>query len=299
VVTLDNPPLNGLNYELRAGLVAGIDRANADADVDAVIIIGAGRAFSSGADIREFNTPRSTAEPTLRTVIRIVEATAKPVIAAIGGICMGGGLELALGCHFRVASSGAKIALPEVKLGLVPGAGGTQRLPRAIGVEAALNMIVSGTPVLSEQLIGTGLIDEIIGSTASESALLDGALAFARKIVAERRPLTRLRDVSIDFPNADAFFQFARNSVGPLAKNFPAPLKCIDAVAAAVARPFDEGLAFERELFMQLVQSTESRALRHAFFAERAAAKIVDVPDNTPPRAIASVASGSGCPATS
>jgi len=289
VITLDNPPLNGLNYELRAGLVAGIDRASADAAVDAVVIIGAGRAFSSGADIREFNTPRSAAEPTLRTVIRIVEASAKPVIAAIGGICMGGGLELALGCHFRVASAGAKIALPEVKLGLVPGAGGTQRLPRAIGVEAALNMIVSGTPVSSEQFKGTRLIDELIEGSL-EGALLEGALAFARKVIAERRPLTRLRDVNIDCPNADAFFQFARNSVGPLAKNFPAPLKCIDAVAAAVTRPFDEGLAFERELFTQLVQTPESRALRHAFFAERAAAKIIGVPEKTPSRLITSVA---------
>lgn len=286
---LDNPPLNGLNYELRASLVTGIDKANSDAAVDAIVIIGAGKAFSSGADIREFNTPKSAAEPSLRTVIRIVEASAKPVVAAIGGICMGGGLELALGCQFRVASPGAKIALPEVKLGLVPGAGGTQRLPRAIGVEAALNMIVSGAPVSSEQFKGTGLIDEIIeGSLAGE--LLEGALAFARKVIAERRPLTRLRDVNIDYPNADAFFQFARNSVGPLARNFPAPLKCIDAVAAAVARPFDEGLAFERELFTQLVQSPESRALRHAFFAERAAAKIVDVPEKTQPRPIASVA---------
>jgi 3-hydroxyacyl-CoA dehydrogenase len=289
VITLDNPPLNGLNHELRAGLVAGIDRASADAGVEAVIIIGAGRAFSSGADIREFNTPKSTAEPTLRSVIRVVESNAKPVIAAIGGICMGGGLELALGCHFRVASSGAKIALPEVKLGLVPGAGGTQRLPRAIGVEAALNMIVSGTPVSSEQFKGTRLIDEIVEGSL-ENELLQGALAFARKVVAEHRPLTRLRDVKIDFPNADAFFQFARNSVGPLAKNFPAPLKCIDAVAAAVTRPFDEGLKFERELFMQLVQTPESRALRHAFFAERAATKIPDVPENTPARKIASVA---------
>jgi 3-hydroxyacyl-CoA dehydrogenase len=289
VITLDNPPLNGLNHELRAGLVAGIDQASADAGVKAVIIIGAGRAFSSGADIREFNTPKSTAEPTLRSVIRVVEANAKPVIAAIGGICMGGGLELALGCHFRVASSGAKIALPEVKLGLVPGAGGTQRLPRAIGVEAALNMIVSGATVSSEQFKGTGLIDEIVDGSL-ENELLQGALAFARKVVAEKRPLTRLRDVKIDFPNADAFFQFARNSVGPLAKNFPAPLKCIDAVAAAVTKPFDEGLKFERELFMQLVQTPESGALRHAFFAERAAAKIPDVPENTPARKIASVA---------
>jgi 3-hydroxyacyl-CoA dehydrogenase len=285
VITLDNPPLNGLNHELRAGLVAGIDQASGDAGVEAVIIIGAGKAFSSGADIREFSTPKSTAEPTLRSVIRIVEASAKPVVAAIGGICMGGGLELALGCHFRVASSGAKIALPEVKLGLVPGAGGTQRLPRAIGVEAALNMIVSGTPVSSEQFIGTRLIDEII-----EGELLQGALLFTRKVVAERRPLARLRDVNIDFPNADAFFQFARNSVGPLARNFPAPLKCIDAVAAAVTRAFDEGLTFERQLFMQLVQTPESRALRHAFFAERAAAKIPDVAENTPARKITSVA---------
>jgi 3-hydroxyacyl-CoA dehydrogenase len=290
VITLDNPPLNGLNHDLRAGLVAGIDRASADAGVAAVVIIGAGRAFSSGADIREFNTPKATAEPTLRSVIRIVEASAKPVIAAIGGICMGGGLELALGCHFRVASSGAKIALPEVKLGLVPGAGGTQRLPRAIGVEAALNMIVSGAPVPSEQFKGGKLFAEIVDGTLSENELLQGALAFARKIVAARTPLALLRDVKIDFPNADAFFQFARNSVGPLAKNFPAPLKCIDAVAAAVTRPFEEGLKFERELFMQLVQTPESRALRHAFFAERAAAKIADVPENTPARKIASVA---------
>jgi 3-hydroxyacyl-CoA dehydrogenase len=285
VITLDNPPLNGLNHELRDGLVTGIDRASADAGVKAVIVIGAGRAFSSGADIREFNTPKSTAEPTLRSVIRVVESNAKPVIAAIGGICMGGGLELALGCHFRVASPGAKIALPEVKLGLVPGAGGTQRLPRAIGVEAALNMIVSGATVSSEQFKGTRLIDEIV-----DAELLQGALALARKVVAEKRSLTRLRDVKIDFPNADAFFQFARNSVGPLAKNFPAPLKCIDAVAAAVTKPFDEGLKFERELFMQLVQTPESRALRHAFFAERAAAKIPGVPENTPARNIASVA---------
>jgi 3-hydroxyacyl-CoA dehydrogenase len=289
VITLDNPPLNGLNHELRAGLVEGIDRASADAGVKAIVFIGAGKAFSSGADIREFNTPKSTAEPTLRSVIRIVETNAKPVIAAIGGICMGGGLELALGCHFRVASPGARIALPEVKLGLLPGAGGTQRLPRAIGVEAALNMIVSGAPVSSEEFKGTKLIDEIIEGSL-ENELLQGALAFARKVVAERRPLTRLRDVKLAFPDADAFFQFARNSVGPLARNFPAPLKCIDAVAAAVTKPFDEGLKFERELFTQLVQTPESRALRHAFFAERAAAKIPDVPENTPARKIASVA---------
>jgi 3-hydroxyacyl-CoA dehydrogenase len=285
VVTLDNPPVNGLGHDVRTGIVTAIDRAQADANVDAIILVGAGKAFSGGADIREFNTPKSSAEPTLRTVIRIVEASPKPVVAAIGGVCMGGGLELALGCHFRVAAADAQIALPEVKLGILPGAGGTQRLPRVVGVEAALNMIVSGAPVLSQKLEGTALIDEMI-----EGDLLQGALVFAQRAVQDKRPLKRVRDIAIDYPNAEAFFQFARNSVAPLTRNFPAPLKCIDAVAAAVSKPFDEGLRFERELFTQLVETPESRALRHAFFAERAAAKIADVPDTTPVRKIARVA---------
>jgi 3-hydroxyacyl-CoA dehydrogenase len=284
VITLDNPPVNGLGHEVRAGLVDGLDRALADPTVEAIVLIGAGKAFSGGADIREFNTPRANAEPTLRTAIRIVEAGTKPIVAAIGGICMGGGLELALGCHFRAASPDAQIALPEVRLGLVPGAGGTQRLPRAIGVEAALNMIVSGAPAAAGRFKGTALFDEIV-----EGDLLDGALTFARQVAAEKRPLKRVRDIRIKLPDADAFFQFARNSVAPLSKNFPAPLKCIDAIAAAVALPFEEGLRLERELFSQLVQTPESRALRHAFFAERAAAKIPDVPDTTPARKIESV----------
>jgi 3-hydroxyacyl-CoA dehydrogenase len=285
VVTLDNPPVNGLGYEVRAELVAGIDRALADPAVSAIALIGAGKVFSGGADIREFNTPKAMAEPTLRTVIRVVEASAKPVIAAIGGVCMGGGLELSLGCHFRVVAPGAQIALPEVKLGILPGAGGTQRLPRAIGVEAALNMIVSGVPVTSEKLAGTALFDAVI-----DGDLLDGALAFAQRVVAERTPLKRVRDIKILLPDAEAFFQFARNSVGALAKNFPAPLKCVDAVAAAVSKPFEEGLRFERELFMQLVQTPESRALRHAFFAERAATKIPGIDPATAARKIERVA---------
>jgi 3-hydroxyacyl-CoA dehydrogenase len=177
VITLDNPPLNGLNHELRAGVVAGIDQARTDAAVEAVIIIGAGRAFSSGADIREFNTPKSTAEPTLRSVIRIVEANAKPVIAAIGGICMGGGLELALGCHFRVASPGAKIALPEVKLGLLPGAGGTQRLPRLAGVAKALDMVVTSKPLAANDAHEHGILDAVL-----DGDLLTGAVAFAEAL---------------------------------------------------------------------------------------------------------------------
>jgi len=281
VITLDNPPVNGLNHPLRTAIVEGIDRAQADSSVAAIVLTGAGALFSGGADIREFTTPQARAEPTLPTVIAIAEASEKPVIAAIGGSCMGGGLELALGCHFRVAVPHAQIALPEVRLGLLPGAGGTQRLPRAIGVEAALNMIVSGASMPCERFRGTALFDAIV-----DGDLLQGALAFASSERAAQRPLPRVRDIVIDYPNADALFQFARNTVGAMARGFPAPLKCIDAVAAAVTMPFDDGLRYERELFIQLAQTPESRALRHAFFAERAAAKILDVPSGTAPRAI-------------
>jgi 3-hydroxyacyl-CoA dehydrogenase len=282
---MNNPPVNGLGFDLRREIVEGLARAEAAANVKALVLIGSARAFSGGADIREFGTPKSTAEPSLNTVVRLVENAGKPVVAAISGACMGGGLELALACHYRVAVKGAQIALPEVKLGLMPGAGGTQRLPRLIGAEAALNMIVSGEAVPSEKLAGTALFDEIV-----EGELLAGALAFAGKVVAEARPLKRVRDIKLSLPNAEGFFQFARNTVAAAAKNFPAPLKCVDAVAAAVGLPFDEGVRLERELFTQLMQSPESRALRHAFFAERAAAKIPDVPEDTPLRKITRVA---------
>ena len=284
VLTLDNPPVNGLGQALRSALVEGIDRANADPAVKAIVLIGAGNLFSAGADIKEFNTPKASAEPTLHTLIRVAESSPKPVVAAIRGTCMGGGLELSLGCHYRVASPDAQVALPEVKIGLLPGAGGTQRLPRAIGVENALNMIVSGTSVPAAQLKGTALFDEIVAGD-----LLAGALAFAGKIAA-KRPLPRIRDRKAEHPNEEAFFQFARNTVGAMVKNYPAPLKCIDAVEASVSKPFDEGMKVERELFMQLIVSPESRALRHAFFGERAASKIPDVPGDTPTRKVDSVA---------
>src|SRR5215467_2241006 len=283
VITMSSPPVNGLGFDLRREIVEGLARAEADAKVRAVVLIGSPRAFSGGADIREFGTSKSTAEPNLNTVVRIVESAGKPVVAAISGACMGGGLELAMACHYRVAAKGAQIALPEVKLGLMPGAGGTQRLPRLIGAEAALNMIVSGETVPSEKLAGTALFDEVV-----EDDLLERALAFAGRI-ADSRPLKRVRDIKISLPNAEGFFQFARNTVAAVAKNYPAPLKCIDAVAAAVSLPFDEGVRLERELFLQLMQSPESRALRHAFFAERSAAKIPDVPEDTPLRKIAKV----------
>ncbi|HSY27759.1 MAG TPA: 3-hydroxyacyl-CoA dehydrogenase NAD-binding domain-containing protein, partial [Burkholderiaceae bacterium] len=199
-------------------------------------------------------------------------------------VCMGGGLELSLGCNYRVAAPGAQIALPEVKLGILPGAGGTQRLPRVLGLELALNMIVSGNPVPSEKLAGTALFNEII-----EGDLLQGALAFANKI-ADIRPLPKVRDLKVVYPNHEAFLQFSRNTVKAMAGPFPAPLKCVEAVAASVTKKFDDGIQFERSLFVELVQTTESKALRHAFFGERAASKLPDVPEDTPTRPIKAVA---------
>jgi len=286
VITLNNPPVNGLGHATRCAIADGLDKAQADASIRGIVLTGAGKAFSGGADIREFNTPKMMQEPNLHSVIRTLEACSKPVVAAIHSVCMGGGLELALGCHYRVASPGAAIALPEVKLGLLPGGGGTQRLPRALGVENALNMIVSGEPVKSELLAmapGQKLFDRII-----DGDLLAGALAYARE-VADKRPLPLVRNLKCEHPNADAYFQFARNTVKAMAKNFPAPLRCLECVAAAVSKPFEQGLQFEGEQFMALLHTPESKALRHAFFGERAASKIPDVPESTPLREIRSV----------
>ena len=284
VITLSNPPVNGLGHATRLGVVTGMNRALEDESVKAIVLIGAGKAFSGGADVREFNTPKAMQEPILSTVISVVENSTKPVVAAIHAVAMGGGLELAMGCHYRVVLPGAQIALPEVKLGILPGAGGTQRLPRAIGLEAALNMIVSGTAVPSEKLISTKLFDQLI-----EGDLLEGAIAFAEKMAAIR-PLPRLRDIKISYPNPDGYLQFARNTVKAVAGPYPAPLKCVDAVAAALSKKFDDGLQYERDLFMALVQTNESKALRHAFFGERAASKIADIPADTPLRPIRTAA---------
>ena len=284
VITLNNPPVNGLGHATRLGIFEGLKKAMSARAVKAVVITGAGKAFSGGADIKEFNTPKSFAEPNLHSVIAAIEAADKPVIAAIHSVAMGGGLELSLACHYRVASPGAQIALPEVKLGLLPGAGGTQRLPRVVGVERALNMIVSGNPVPSEKLADTKLFDQMI-----DGDLMTGAIAFAEKVAAVR-PLPKVRDIKVDYPNHEAFFQFARNTVGAVAKNFPAPRKCVDCVAASASMKFDDGLKFERDNFLALMQTVESRALRHFFFGERAASKIPDVPEDTPKRPIKSAA---------
>ena len=287
VITLNNPPVNGLGYETRLGITSGLDKALTDAAVKAVVITGAGKAFSGGADIREFTSAKATAEPNLMSVIAALEASTKPVIAAVHSVCMGGGLELALGCHYRVASAGALVALPEVKLGLIPGAGGTQRLPRVLGVETALNMIVSGEPVKSEMLAalpGQKLFDKII-----DGDLMAGALAFAAE-KADARPLPLVRNLKVSHPNADAYLQFTRNMVAGMSKNFPAPLKCVDAVAASLKLKFDDGMKLEREIFMALMATPESKALRHAFVAERATTKIPDVPADTPVRVVAKLA---------
>ncbi|MCZ2291076.1 MAG: enoyl-CoA hydratase/isomerase family protein [Burkholderiales bacterium] len=287
VITLDNPPVNGLGLATRQALAQGLERAAGDAAIQAVVLTGAGTAFSGGADLREFGTQKAVTEPNLLSLIKLVEAMEKPVVAALHSVAMGGGLELALACHYRVAAPGTKIGLPEVKIGLVPGAGGTQRLPRVLGVETALNMIVSGEPVASERLAalpGQKLIDRLI-----EGDFLAGAVAFAEGIAAAR-PLPLVRALKATHPNADAYFQFARNTAKAMSRHFPAPARCVDCVEQAVkARTIDEGLAYELQTFLALMLTPESKALRHAFFGERAASKIPDVPEDTPTRRIEKV----------
>jgi 3-hydroxyacyl-CoA dehydrogenase len=293
VITLNNPPVNGLGLATRQGITAGLEKAQADPAVKAVVLTGAGKAFSGGADIKEFGTPKALAEPNLLSVILAVENCSKPVVAAIHSVAMGGGLELALGCHYRIAAPGCNVALPEVKLGLIPGAGGTQRLPRVLGVEAALNMIVSGEPVKSEMLAmlpGQKLFDKM---ASSPEALATEALAFAKEVAAKHADgsaLPLVRNLPCKHKDGDAYFQFARNMVKGMAKNFPAPAKCVDAVEAATKQKFDQGMLTEREMFINLMWTPECRALRHLFMAERAASKIPDVPEDTPQRKIEKVA---------
>ena len=289
IITLSNPPVNGLGLSTRLGFVDGLQKALADERVKAIVVTGAGKAFSGGADIKEFGSPKATQEPNLLSLIAALENSPKAVVAAVHSVAMGGGLELALGCHYRIAAPGCSVALPEVKIGLIPGAGGTQRLPRVLGVEVALNMIVSGEPIASERLAalpGQKLFDKM--ATSAESLMAE-AIEFARS-VANQRPLPRIRDLPCKHPLGDAYFQFARNMVKGMAKNFPAPLKCVDAVESATKRKFDDGMVFEREVFLNLMLTPECRALRHLFVAQRAASKIEDVPSGTPTRDVSQVA---------
>src|SRR3982750_280301 len=277
VITLNNPPVNGLGNALRAGILAGLQRAAADAQVKAVVLIGAGKAFSGGADTRELGKPRE--KPDLPDVNDFQDSLSKPLVAAISGFALGGGLELALACHYRIATPKAQLGLPEVKLGILPGSGGTQRLPRIIPVAKAVQMMTTGNPITSEEALQLGLVDEIV----QNADLLDAALVYAKKLVAERKPLRRIHDLQA---KADVDLKKVREEVAKASRGYPAPLEIVACVEAAVSKPFDEGRKVERERFAHLVNTTESAALRHAFFAERQTTKIPDVPEDTPARPI-------------
>jgi 3-hydroxyacyl-CoA dehydrogenase len=280
VISMNNPPINGLGNALRARLLELLKKADADPAVKAVVLIGAGKAFSGGADIREFGRPRE--KPDLPEVNDFQDAMQKPLVAAIAGFALGGGLELALACHYRVAAAGAQLGLPEVKLGILPGSGGTQRLPRIVPAGEALRMMTTGEPIRAEQALSLGLVDELVKG----GDLLAAALDYAKKLVAEKKPLRRIRDMSVKVDDAGKFFAGVRQQVGKASRGYPAPLEIVACVEAAATRPFDEGRRFERERFAHLVETPESRALRHAFFAERQTTKIPDVPEGTPTRPV-------------
>ncbi|HEX6105513.1 MAG TPA: 3-hydroxyacyl-CoA dehydrogenase NAD-binding domain-containing protein [Gemmatimonadales bacterium] len=278
VLTFANPPVNGLSHAVRTGLRDALERAARDLSARAVVLSGTGGLFSAGADIREFGTRASTAEPTLRQVIEQVETCPKPVIAAIAGTCLGGGLELAMAAHYRIASADAKLGMPEVKLGLIPGAGGTQRLPRLVGAERAIGMITSGDPIPAAALAGTRLLDRV-----AKGDPLPAAIELAASAGGAASPPPGTRDLPLDEPNLAALCAEARVRLGTARPVLPAPLRAVDAIEAA-AGSFDEGLALERRVFLELMESPESKGLRHAFFAEREAGKVDGIGPDTPVR---------------
>jgi 3-hydroxyacyl-CoA dehydrogenase len=277
VLTVNNPPVNALSHGVRLGLRDGIRAAIADGAAGAIVLTCAGRTFIAGADITEFGKPPR--EPGLHEVLDLIEGSPKPVVAAIHGTALGGGLEVALACHYRVGVKTARFGFPEVKLGLLPGAAGTQRLPRVVGVDKALQMIVSGDPIGADEALKHGLIDEIV-----DGDLTATGVAFADKVLAEHRPLKKIRDLDDKIAPArgqpQVFADF-RRSMARQTRGFRAPENCIQAIEAAVNLPFDQGLRRERELFVELLNSPESKAQRYFFFAEREAAKIPDVPADT------------------
>lgn len=275
-IVLRNPPVNALGAELRQGINRLVEGAQTDMDISAIIIRGDGRAFSAGADITEFGKP--PVEPALPALIDQIEQSSKPVVAAIHGNALGGGLEVALGCHYRIAVPSAKLGLPEVKLGLLPGAGGTQRLPRVIGAGPALELIMSGDPVDGAAAKALGLVDRL----ADETGLAEDAHQFAQEVAKDQvHPVTSERTDRIADTPADVFKDF-REKYARKFKGFAAPDACMRAVQAAVSMPFAEGIELERHLFLELVTSDQSKALRHVFFAERQAAKIEGLPGETP-----------------
>lgn len=286
VLTLDSPPVNALSHALRTAIVQGVRDAIADRRCQAIVLICAGKTFIAGADITEFDKPLQP--PTLLDVEDAIEQSPKPVIAAIHGTALGGGFETALSCHYRVAVPSAKCGLPEVHLGLIPGAGGTQRLPRVVGVEMAIEMTTSGKHVDATKLAALGVIDAIV----PEGSLRDGAIAFAREALKHPQPLRKIRDRDDQLvkarSNPDLFAAFRRTNARKF-RGFLAPEYAIRAVEAAVQHPFEQGLAIEQSLFAELMQTAESAAQRYVFFAERQVWKIPDIPDSTPTQTIRKV----------
>jgi 3-hydroxyacyl-CoA dehydrogenase len=284
IIWVNNPPVNAISVGVRAAIIDGVAKLAQDPELKIGVLACEGRTFMAGADITEFGKPPLS--PSLHQAIDAVESSGKPIVAAIHGTAFGGGLEVALGCQYRVAVAGAKIGLPEVKLGLLPGAGGTQRLPRLIGVEAALGIIVSGDPVPAPQAAKAGVIDKIV-----EGDLLEGALDYARGLADQKAPLRKVRDLKVDTGKIPAgFFDEARRRVAKEKKNLFAPQRIVDALEAAATLPFDKGMARERELFLQCAQNSQSKALQHVFFAERKAANVPNLDKNVAKRDIKSVA---------
>ncbi len=284
VITVNNPPVNALSQAVRAGIQDAVGKAQKDNSL-AILLICDGRTFIAGADITEFGKPPM--EPGLAEVLISIESSAKLVVAAIHGTALGGGFETALACHYRCAVASAKVGLPEVKLGLLPGAGGTQRVPRIAGVKAALDMMTSGDPVAAGVACEMGLIDEILEGKDLKSA----ALKYVHDLVDSGAPMKRVRDITIDASTIEpGFFESYRKQLARRARGQIAPDRIVSCVEAAVKLPMDKGLARERELFGELIVSAESKAMRHIFFAEREASKIKDIPADTPTRPIKQVA---------
>ena len=286
VVTIDSPPVNALSQAVRDGIERSVEAAIADPAVEAIVLICAGRTFIAGADIGEFGKP--PAPPSLHEALDVIENSPKPVVAALHGTALGGGFEVALTAHYRIAVPSAKCGLPEIKLGLIPGAGGTQRLPRLIGVEKALELILSGTPFSANDARHWGVVDEL----AEEGRLHESALAFARRLIVENAPLKKVRDRSEKLEPARAhpeIFEAVRRANARKFRGFEAWEKAIQSVRNAIDLPFDEAIAKERDMFMALLVTTQSKAQRYVFFAERQAAKVPDIAPDIPPKPIRSV----------
>ena len=282
LISINNPPVNAISQAVRAGLLDAVTIAVANSEVRAIVISCEGKTFIAGADVREFNRPPMA--PHLADVIRAIEDSPKPIIAAIHGSALGGGFEVALGCHFRIAESRAKVGLPEVTLGLLPGAGGTQRLPRLIGIKAALDMIISGRPITAQRAFELGAIDEI-----ASGELVNAAVTIAQHIIKDGLPIRRTSTLTIQ-PDASILFDDLERAVAKKYHGLIAPVECVKAIRGAVELPFADGLKRERELFLALKASTQSKALRHAFFGEREVAKIPGLPTDTATREIRSAA---------